>query len=466
MKPGVRWIIASIGILFFIGNGQELGGAEPPSAPTNTVPRPYPERLRWWAEGRFGMFIHWGPVSLKGTEISWSRANTNTNCPNKGEIPAAVYDALYRDFNPTNFDAGQWVDIAQAGGARYAVLTAKHCDGFLLWHSRASDYNISATPFARNVCFELSQAARRKGLRLGWYFSPMDWRDPDFRTDRNGVFLQTMQAEVRELLSNYGPIDLLWFDWDGKEPVYDQAATYALVKSLQPNIVINNRLDLGPTNTDRQLLSSFADYYTPEQSVGAYDDQRPWESCMTLSARNQWAWGGAQDGVKPLRECLLMLVRCAGGDGNLLLNVGPRPDGKIDPAQAERLREMGQWLQTHGESIYGTRGGPYRPGAYGVCTRKGKTVYLHLTAWPEGSWNLPPLAAKVLRSRILGGAKANVRQTEAGLEIEVAPANRHPIDTVVALDIDRDAVGLASINVPDAASSATKAKAPASSADK
>jgi alpha-L-fucosidase len=449
-------------VLVIFGAGIGLATAEVAPPATNMWPRPYPEHLAWWAEGRFGMFIHWGPVSLKGTEISWSRANTNPKCPNQGAIPAAVYDKLYQEFNPTNFDAGQWMDTARAAGVRYAVLTAKHCDGFLLWHSKASDYNISATPFGRDICAELAAAARKKGLRIGWYFSPMDWRDPDFRTERNGVFLRKMRTELTELLGNYGPIDLLWFDWDGKEPVYDQAGTYTLVASLQPKMVINNRLDLGPTNNDRQILSRSATYYTPEQSVGAYDDQRPWESCMTLSAKNQWAWGGPEDGVKSLATCLQMLIRCAGGDGNLLLNIGPRPDGRIDPAQASRLKEMGDWLQIYGESIYGTRGGPYKPGAYGVATRKGKTIYLHFTDWIEDSWKLPPLAAKVVGSRVLGRGTVRVGQSSAGLVITVDPADRQPIDTVVALELDQEANLLAAIEVPPTVSLAAKAKITAS----
>jgi len=199
--------------LFLVG--LTVQAADPDPVPKPTPPRPYPERLQWWAEGRFGMFIHWGPVSLKGTEISWSRANTNPQCPNQGTIPADVYDNLYKEFNPSKFDADQWVGIAKAAGVKYIVLTAKHCDGFLLWHSKASDYNIAQTPFRRDVCAELAKAARAQGIRIGWYFSPMDWRDPDFRTERNAAFLQRMQAEVRELLTNYGVIDLLWFDWTG-----------------------------------------------------------------------------------------------------------------------------------------------------------------------------------------------------------------------------------------------------------
>jgi alpha-L-fucosidase len=439
-------------------------GATPSAGatPVGLGPRPYPERLRWWAEGRFGLFIHWGPVSLKETEISWSRANSNPKCPNQGKIPVEVYDNLYRQFNPTNFSGSEWARLAKAAGVKYMVLTAKHCDGFLLWHSQASDYNIAHTHFQRDVCAELARGARGQGLRVGWYFSPMDWRDPDFRTDRNALFVNRMQSEVRELVSQCGRIDLMWFDWDGHEPLYDQARTYQIVKELQPRIIIDNRLDLGSSNTDRQLLSTNADYYTPEQDVGAYDDQRPWESCMTISQSGQWAWGGHKDGVKSFAACLEMLIRCAGGDGNMLLNVGPMPDGRIAPEQAVRLKELGGWLGQYGQSIYGTRGGPFKPGPYGSSTRKGKTVFLHLWRWSSGSLKLPPIQAKVVRSRVLTGGKADVHQTPAGLEISLPRAGRQPLDTVIALDLDRSALGLAALDVPVEPSLTTHAKATAS----
>jgi alpha-L-fucosidase len=439
-----------------------MPAAETQLAAPAAAPRPYPERLRWWAEARFGMFIHWGPVSLKGTEISWSRANSNPKCPNRGPIAADVYDNLYKDFNPTGFDAAQWVGVAKAAGAKYIVLTAKHCDGFLLWHSQASDYNISRTPFRRDVCAELATAARAQGIKIGWYFSPMDWRDPDFRTERNAAFLARMQAELRELLTNYGPIDLVWFDHDGREALYDQTRTYEIVKTLQPRAIINNRLDLSVGDSNRRILSLNAEYYTPEQQVGAYDDQRPWESCMTTSRRGQWAWGGAQDGVKSLEACLGMLIRCAGGDGNLLLNVGPMPTGEIAPEQANLMKEMGEWLAKFGESIYGTRGGPFKPGDYGVSTRKGRTIFLHVLEWP-GEWlTLPAIPAKVVGSRVLGGGKAEVRQTAAGIEVSVAESDRRQIDTIVALELDGPAFDIPAVTVPGAVSLATKATATAS----
>ncbi len=233
-------------------------------------PRPYPDRLAWWADARFGIFLHWGPVSLKGTEISWSRANTNPKCPNRGPIPAAEYDTLYQRFNPTNFDAKQWVRLAKAAGIKYMVLTAQHCDGFLLWDSQVSDYNIMHTPFHRDVCGELARAAHEQGMRIGWYFSPMDWRDPDCRSANHTRFVARMQAELGELLTRYGRIDLLWFDYDGGEAAWDQERTYALVQRLQPRIVINNRLDMGPGRDagSPNAIGPHGDYFTPEQSVG------------------------------------------------------------------------------------------------------------------------------------------------------------------------------------------------------
>jgi len=185
----------------------------------------YDARLAWWRNARFGMFIHWGPVSLTGQEISWSRANSNTNCPNNGPIQVAVYDNLYKDFNPTNFNAGEWVGIAKSAGMRYMVLTAKHGDGFLLWDSKVDDYNIGATPFHRDVCAELAHAAHQQNEKIGWYFSPMDWRDPDCRSANNDRFVAKIQAELRELLSNYCKVGILWFDTDGRPAMWDPTKT-------------------------------------------------------------------------------------------------------------------------------------------------------------------------------------------------------------------------------------------------
>jgi alpha-L-fucosidase len=183
---------------------------------------------------------------------------------------------------------------------------------------------------------------------------------------------------------------------------------------------------------------------------------------MTTSRKNQWAWGGADDGVKSLETCLGMLIRCAGGDGNMLLNVGPMPTGEIAPEQANLLREIGVWLAKYGESIYGTRGGPFKPSDYGVSTRKDNTIYLHVLEWPDEPLKLPPLSAQVVRSRVLSGGKPDVRQTAAGLEVSVPAADRQSLDTVVALELDGSALDLAAMEVPGAVSLTTRAKATAS----
>lgn len=398
-----------------------------------------PAALAAWREARYGMFIHWGPVSLTEQEISWSRANSNPQCPNHGPTPVAVYDHLYERFNPTNFNAAEWVQTAQAAGIKYLVLTAKHCDGFLLWDSKVDDYNIMHTPFKRDVCAELAKAAHAAGMKIGWYYSPMDWRDPDCRNAKNAEFVKRVQAELTELLSNYGRIDVLWFDCDGRSAPWDQEHTYALVRRLQPDIVIDERLDFGEQGGwNAGLIGPWADFHTPEQKIGGFD-QRPWESCMTISRHNQWSWGGAKDGVKPFAECLNMLIHCAGGDGNMLLDVGPTPAGEIAPEQVGILKQMGAWLAKYGASIYGTRGGPYKPGRYGVSTHRDSTIYLHIQQWPGETLRLPAIPAKILRSHALGGGRVVVNQMADAIEVSLPAGDRQQLDTVIALELDQPA---------------------------
>ncbi len=414
--------------------------------------KPDPAALKKWQDLRFGMFIHWGPVSLTGYEIGWSRG---------AQTPIEKYDNLYKEFNPTKFNADEWASIAKAAGMKYVVLTTKHHDGFCLFATKETDYNIMNSPFKRDVTKELADACRKQGIAFGTYYSTCDWHHPGFPLTSPGgkvkreksdldEYNRYLLAQIKELITNCGPLVTIWNDvpqmFKGRG-----TNTIRMVRELQPDITINNRTGDG------------GDYDTPEQRIGGFNMERPWESCMTISAHNHWAWGGEKDGVKPLAACLHMLIRGAGGDGNVLLNVGPRPDGLIDPEQAARLKEMGDWLAKYGESIYATRGGPWKPTKTAVSTRKGNTVFVHITAWPEATLKLPPLPAKIVKSGALTGGEATVNQTEAGVEISVPAANRQELDTIVALELDKPAIEIAPISVTaEGESLTTKKKAKAS----
>ena len=411
-------------------------------------PTPTSERMAWWREARFGMFIHYGPVTLTGEEISWSRANSNPKCRNNGKTPVEVYDNLYKSFNPTNFDAADWAGIAKTAGMKYIVLTAKHCDGFLLWDSKVDGYNIMATPFKRDLCAELAQAVRKDGLHLGWYFSPMDWRDPDCRSTNNNRFVAHIQAEMRELLTHYGQIDVFWFDSDGRPADWHPQTTYPLVRGLQPQIIIDNRLEMGSGAEweNQGQLRANEDFYTPEQKVGAYDDQRPWETCMTLGT--QWSWK-PNDKIKSAHEVISILARTVGGDGNLLLNVGPMPDGRIEPRQVEVLKQIGAWMKVNSESIYGTRGGPWKPTKAIASTRKGNIVYLHILQSKTGQIELPVFPAEIKSAALLNGGKVGLSQQEGKLLIKYASPSNDSLDTVVKMELSHSAMDIPALTVAE-----------------
>jgi len=403
-------------------------------------------RMAWWREARFGLFIHYGPVTLTGREISWSRANSNTNCPNHGPTPVAVYDNLYKNFNPTNFNAADWAGTARLAGMKYVVLTAKHCDGFLLWDSKVDGYNITATPFKRDLCAELAQAVRAQGLHLGWYFSPMDWRDPDCRSQHNDRFVDHMQAELRELLTRFGRVDVLWFDSDGRPVDWHPATTYPLVRGLQPHIIIDNRLEMATFEQWKHqgTLRPNEDFYTPEQQVGAYDDGRPWETCMTLG--EQWSWK-PNDKIKSPAEVVRILCRTVGGDGNLLLDVGPMPDGRIEPRQAAVLKDVGAWMNVNGESIYGTRGGPWKPTEQIASTRKGNVVYVQVLKADGDTVELPALPLNIISATRLGGGEIK-GETAGGKFILHLPVQRGARPAVIKLELDGSAMRLPAMTLP------------------
>jgi alpha-L-fucosidase len=394
-------------------------------------PAPTPPHMQWWRDTRFGMFIHWGPISLKGQEISWSR-DPGPLGPNPGGIPAAEYDSLYKQFDPVKFDAKAIVAMAKAAGMKYIVFTCKHHDGFCEFDSKLTDYKITSpeSPYRKDIVKQLSDACHAAGLHWCVYYSQPDIHNPDYRVNQ-AQYDKFFHAQVHELLTDYGKVDLIWFDGLGNSAdFWDAPSLFKDMRAVDPNLIINNRCGLT------------GDYYTPEQTIGAYDDQRPWETCMTIG--DQWAYK-PDDHYKSATQCVQTLARCVGGDGNLLLNIGPRPDGSVDPTQADRLHAMASWMKTHGEAVTGTRGGPYKPTSAYVSTRKGDTVYVHVLHWTTEGVTLPALPRRIVGSRLLGGGTAQVTQTATGVTLDVPANRRDATDTVVALRLDGTAMDMAAI---------------------
>jgi alpha-L-fucosidase len=388
--------------------------------------------LQQWQSNRFGMFIHYDPSALTGQEISWSRAGSR---PDRNEnptdgTPAAEYDELYHQFNPSNFDANAWVNIAKDAGMKYIVFTAKHHDGFAMFDSKLTDYKISNTPFKRDLCAELAQACHQGGVALGFYYSPPDWHHPDFFTTNQARYNAYFHGQVRELLSNYGRVDVLWFDTDGginTPQTWDNQTLFPMIHALQPQILTTKR------------CGGWGDFNTPEQRIGRYDDKSPWETCMTLGA--QWSWK-PDDHLKSASEVIHILATCAGGDGNLLLDVGPMPDGRIEPRQVDILKQVGEWLDKNGESIYGTRGGPWKPSKALASTRKGNVIYVHILNQKTDAIELPAIPRQIVSALLLSGGNIHFAVRDKTLVLTVPMEQRDADDTVVKLTLDGSAMDL------------------------
>lgn len=383
-----------------------------------------PEDIARWRQLKFGMFIHWGPVSLQGTEIGWSRGGERRGVGGTGEVPLEVYDNLYKKFNPVKFDAKEWVEIAKASGMKYMVFTTRHHDGFSNFDSKYTDYKITSpeSPYRKDIVKQLSDACHAGGLTWGIYYSQPDWHHPDYMTKDHAKYQRYLHGQVEELLSNYGRTDMVFFDGLGGDAKrWDAENLFKKMRALQPQVIINNRCGLE------------ADNDTPEQEIGKMQTGRPWETCMTIG--DQWAWK-PNDNIKSLKTCLHTLVEVVCGDGNLLFNVGPMPDGQIEPRQVETLKQMGEWLTKYGESIYGTRGGPFARGKWGGATMSGETIYVHILNSTLDTVTLPPISAKIDRNYVLTGGTATVKQSGESIEISVPKADRQEIDTIVALKLD------------------------------
>lgn len=414
------------------GYAEEKAGVESPEA--------FEARTAWWRDARFGLFIHWDMSSIAGTEISWSRGATKPldifGHP-AGYVEDPMYDHLYKEFNPVEFDAAAWVRMAREAGMKYIVFTAKHHGGFCMWDTKLTGYSIMNTPFKRDVVRELADACHRAKMPFGLYYSQRDWHHPDYGIGDNAKYHAYLMGQLTELLTNYGRIDIMWFDsfGHGDSIKYWKAdEVLALVKRLQPQIVINNRAGF----FGQSIPSLRGDFDTPEERLGAFQNTRLWESCMCMITAPGGGWSYRKDGViKPFHDCLKMLVSCATGDGNLLLDVGPDARGVIPDDQAAVLKEFGQWTKQCGESIYSTRGGPWRNGPWGGSTHRGKTVYLHVFRWNGERLMLRPLQETIRKAEVLTGGKVAFAQTDTEVTFTLARDQQDPVVTVLKLTLDR-----------------------------
>lgn len=390
------------------------------------------ERLKWWSDAKMGLFVHWGPVSLIGKEISWSRQGYG----------AAKYDALYKKFNPVKFNAKEWVALAKSSGMKYIVLTAKHHDGFCLFETKTTEYNIMNTPFGRDVCKELAEAAHEVNMPICWYFSVADWKDPDCRNPKNNsVFADRVAEQVRELLTNYGKISLLWIDYEGSPSPIEPRRVFDLARKLQPEIIINNRLEPFTPDESHAYLGKYADYTTPEGFVAGYG-RVPWETCTNMG--HQWAWK-FNDTPRSLKESLHTLLRCVGGNGNLLFNIGPDSLGTFPANFAARAREMGTWLAKNEKAVYSTRGGILTPSNDYISSHKGNKMYLHLLTNNLATINLPAIPTKILKANLLTGKTIKYTQTKNGILLDVPMYTRDSIATIIEFTLDKSASNMRQI---------------------
>ena len=414
------------------------------------------DRTSWYRKAKFGMFIHWGPYSQASVEASWPIMR-----PKPGEITEAAYRALPQTFNPVKFDPYAFVDLARSAGQEYMVFTTKHHDGFCMFDSSFTDYKITNTPYGKDVVAQLSNACAKDGMPLGFYYSPPDLHHPDFRDTTKlaadnwhgepqrpewPLYLQYLQLQVTELLTHYGPVAIVWFDGLNDQKKYDGERVLRMIHDLQPATLVNDRIGVD------------ADYETPEQfiptaiptkgiqltgidpdvskrlknSVPRPEDFRLWETCMTIN--NTWAYNKNDHNFKSEQTLIRSLVEVASRGGNFLLNVGPQPDGQIQPEFQQRLRATGDWLTLNGDAIYGTTYGPVQGLAGLRTTADDKSIYLHIFDWPSGVCEVAGIDARVMSARFLANGKPlTFRQSEGKLSIDVPPQAPDPNVSVIAL---------------------------------
>ncbi len=399
-------------------------------------------RLKWWREARFGMFIHWGVYSVPaGYYNDKPVGGIGEWIMNHGKIPVAVYREYAKQFNPVKYDPEAWVKLAKAAGMKYLVITAKHHDGFALFDSKVGDWNIvKSSPYGRDLLKPLAEACAKEGIRLGFYYSQaQDWNQPggacaggpwdDAQKGSMDDYLAKIAVpQVRELLTNYGPLSILWWDTPvGMTP--ERAKPLADLLALQPGIITNNRLGGG----------YHGDSETPEQFIPATGyPGRDWETCMTMN--DTWGYKRDDHNWKPVSTLIRNLVDIASKGGNYLLNVGPTSLGEIPPESVERLQAVGRWMAVNGEAIYGSSASPFKRLPWGRATRHGDqdaTLYLHVFDWPaDGKLLVPGLRSAVAKAWLLSDAsraELPVAVTDAGPVISLPTTSPDPISATVVL---------------------------------
>ena len=463
-----RWIalgavVLSLLVALYIVSGchQETKAAAAsaqPAAQTNSAAKKEltkDERMGWWRDARFGMFIHWGLYAVPAGTYKGERIKgIGEWIMNNAKIPVAEYEKFAGQFNPIGYNANEWVRIAKNAGMKYIVITSKHHDGFCLWDSKVSSYDImDATPFKRDILKELAAACKKQGVKLCFYHSIMDWHHPDAQAPFYPNYNDTnksnpnfdryvesyLKPQLAELVTGYGPLGVLWFDgeWikDWTEP--KGKALYEYVRGLQPTILINNRVGKGRKGMEGLSKSDedAGDFGTPEQQVPATGlPGVDWETCMTMN--DTWGFKSYDDNWKSSEQLIQTLVDVASKGGNFLLNVGPTPEGLIPAASVERLQGMGKWMAVNSESIYGTTASPFGRPEWGRCTAKANKRYLHVFQWPANGQLTAPLAgAGVERAYLLADKKAKLSVTTDADKVTIALPEKAPdaIDSVVVL---------------------------------
>ena len=428
-------------------------------------------RMSWWREARFGLFIHWGLYSIpagkwKGRtdHAEWIRTTA--------QIPLKEYEKFVGQFDPVEFNATEWVRMAKDAGMKYIVITSKHHDGFCLFNSKYTDFDVMSTPFKRDILKELADACHKAGIKICWYYSIMDWHHPDYLPRRGwekdrptegadfNRYVQYMKNELRELVTNYGPIGVLWFDgeWESTWNTTYGKDLYNYVRSLQPSIIINNRVGAGRSGMEGfNKEGEFAgDFGTPEQEIPATGlPGVDWETCMTMN--DHWGYNKHDNDWKSAEDLIQKLADIASKGGNFLLNIGPTSEGVFPPPSIDRLREIGAWMKANGESIYGTKASPFEQLEWGRCTQKaiegGTRLYLHVFRWPaDGKLVVPGILNQSKHAYLLADAQKNslnVTREEDALVVSVPPRSPDPYNSVVVLDIE----GKADITSPPKISS-------------